>query len=255
MKPAIVIIGIGEIGAVLARGFLKTGYPVYPIRREDDIHQIADEIELPALVILAVAEKDFDSSLEMVPEHWRDRMILIQNELLPGSWHKHKLSDPTVISVWFEKKPGQDFKVVIPSPIFGPHSQPLVEALSALKIPAQLLQSAAEMLFELVRKNLYILTTNICGLESGGTVKALWDEHSILMNRVFDDILSIQQALSGVSFNRDELLNKVLIAFEGDPEHQCMGRSAAQRLHRALEIAKQYDLEVPELTRIANELE
>jgi hypothetical protein len=70
------------------------------------------------------------------------------------------------------------------------------------------------------------------------------------MNKVFDDVLRIQQSLSGVNFNRDQLLNAVLKAFEGDPEHRCMGRSAPQRLKRALEVAEQFDLDVPELKRI-----
>jgi hypothetical protein len=106
------------------------------------------------------------------------------------------------------------------------------------------------MLFELIRKNLYILTTNICGLECGGNVRELWEFNSILMNKVFDDVLLIQQALSGVNFNRDQLLNAVLKAFDGDPEHGCMGRSAPQRLQRALDIAEQFELDVPELKRI-----
>lgn len=30
MNKAVVIIGIGELGRVFARGFLRLGYPVYP---------------------------------------------------------------------------------------------------------------------------------------------------------------------------------------------------------------------------------
>jgi hypothetical protein len=126
----------------------------------------------------------------------------------------------------------------------------MIEALSSLDIPAQQVNSKADLLFELIRKNLYILTTNICGLECGGNVRELWEFNSILMNKVFDDVFRIQQALSGVNFNRDQLLNAVLKAFDGDPEHGCMGRSAPQRLQRALEVAKQFDLDVPELKRI-----
>jgi len=34
-----------------------------------------------------------------------------------------------------------------------------------------------ELLYELVRKNLYILTINIAGLKTGGTVGELWGKH------------------------------------------------------------------------------
>ncbi len=251
MKPSIVIIGMGELAGVFARGFLKSGYPVIPVRRQDDMLQISADINPPALVLLAVGEKDFDSALGQVPEIWRNSLVLLQNELLPSNWKAHDIVEPTVISVWFEKKSGQDYKVVVSSPVYGPRSGILIEALSALEIPVHELPNKADLLFELIRKNLYILTTNICGLESGGNVRDLWKNNAILMNRVFDDVLRIQQALSGVNFNRDHLLNAVLNAFEGDPEHACMGRSAAQRLQRALETAEKFELDVPELKRIS----
>jgi ketopantoate reductase len=250
MKPSIVIIGMGEMASVFARGFLKCGYTLIPVSRQDDMQQIAAEISTPALVLLAVGENDFDNALEQLPESWRDYLVLLQNELLPSNWQAHNLNNPTVISVWFEKKPGQDYKVVVTSPVYGPLSGIVIEALSSLDIPAQQVNSMEDMLFELIRKNLYILTTNICGLECGGNVKDLWEFNSILMNKVFDDVLDIQQALSGVNFNRDQLLSAVLKAFDGDPEHSCMGRSAAQRLQRALQIAEKFDLDTPELKRI-----
>ena len=37
MKQSVVVIGMGEMGGVFARGFLKSGHPVIPINRGDDI--------------------------------------------------------------------------------------------------------------------------------------------------------------------------------------------------------------------------
>ncbi len=250
MKQPAVIIGIGEMGAVFARGLLKAGYPVYPVTRQDDMEQLAQQIDQPALVLLAVAEKDFDQAISTVPANWRPVLSLLQNELLPRNWQQHDIDNPTVISVWFEKKPGQDFKVLVPSPVFGPQAEIIEQGLASLGIPVDKLETEQELLFELVRKNLYILTTNICGLETRGTVSELWNEHSILMNRVFDDVLDIQQHLTGQSFNRDRLLSAVLTAFDADPEHKCMGRSAPTRLQRALQIAADAGIEAAQLKRI-----
>ncbi len=250
MKQPVVIIGMGEMGGVFARGFLKSGHPVYPLRRDDDMQQLADAIDDPALVLLAVAEKDFAAGLQKVPKPWRDRLALLQNELLPKDWLDNGIDKPTVISVWFEKKPGMDFKVLISSPVFGPGAQLIRDALTSLGIPSHVLATDAELLAELVIKNLYIVTTNVCGLETRGTVSQLWNDNAVLMNRVFDDVLRIQQHLSGQTFNRDRMLTAVLNAFDGDPEHNCMGRSAPARLQRAMEIARKAGLEVPELTRI-----
>lgn len=253
MKQPVVIIGLGEMAGVFARGFLKLGHPVYPILRGDDISLAAEQVPEPELVLLAVGEKDLQTALSGIPEPWKTRLCLLQNELLPRDWEQQGLDQPTIISVWFEKKPGQDFKVLVPSPVFGPKAQLIEKALDSLGIPSDVLPDADSLLFELVRKNMYIVTTNVCGLRSGGTVNDLWQSHTVLMNRVFDDVLQIQQKLAGKTFDRDHLLDSVLTAFEGDPEHKCMGRSAPVRLQRALDQASEFGIAAVELKSIATD--
>jgi hypothetical protein len=43
----------------------------------------------------------------------------------------------------------------------------------------------------------------------------------------------------------------MLAAFDGDPEHKCMGRSAPARLARAIRQADEAGLDVPRLREIA----
>lgn len=250
MKNSVVVIGMGEMGSVFARGFLKAGYPVIPVRRQDDIQDLAKSITTPELVLVAVGEKELPDILQNIPANWHHLLALLQNELLPQDWQQNNFHNPTVISVWFEKKAGMDSKVLVPSPVFGPKSQLMHEALATLDLPVDIVLQQDTMLFELVRKNMYILTINICGLVTAGNVNQLRNEHASLMNKVFDDILTIQQHLSGHQFDRQKLWQSVLTAFDGDPEHICMGRTAPQRLQRALKIAQQSGLNTPELERI-----
>jgi len=251
-KP-VVVIGIGEIGSVFARGFLKLGYPVVPVTREMDMARVAAETTAPELVIIAVGEKDLHTTLAALPEVWRDKVVLLQNELLPRDWLQHGLTKPTVISVWFEKKQGMDTKVVMPSPAFGRHAERLKQALATLDIPVTVLENEAALLFELVLKNLYILTTNIAGLECGGNVHQLWLEHNELACAVAGDVLDIQEHLIAGTLDRTALIEGMLRAFDGDPDHGCMGRSAPARLARAISIADDAALDVPTLRRIAAE--
>ncbi len=252
MKQTVIIVGMGEMGGVFARGFLKAGYIVVPVNRQDDMQNLAPSTPDPVLVLVAVGESDLQATLKLIPNTWLNKVTLLQNELLPADWQRTELIDPTVISVWFEKKPGMDFKVLVPSPVYGAGSQIIQQALSSLNIPVQIIDNKTDMLFELVRKNMFILTTNICGLKTKGTVDELWKDHSILMNKVFDDVLEIQQYLTEQVFNRDHLLNTVLMAFEADPEHICMGRSAPGRLKRALIFSDKTNLNSQELKRIFN---
>jgi len=248
-KP-IVIIGMGEMAGVFARGFLRSGYTVTPLTRQMDARKMATEIPEPELVLVAVAEADVQNVLSNIPDVWKHSLALLQNELLPNDWQQHQLS-PTIISVWFEKKKGQDYKVLIPSPVYGNKADLLVDALASIDIAARKLDNVNELLFELVVKNVYILTTNIAGLKVGGTVSELWTNHQDLARAVANEIIQLQSKLCEQTFDSEQLIKAMLVAFEGDPNHNCMGRSAPARLKRALQLADKYQLVLPTLTAIS----
>jgi len=250
-KKTIIVIGIGEMSGVFTRALLRAGHPLFPVTRDMNIKEVAEQIEEPEMVLIAVGETDLAPVLQQLPDSWKDKVALLQNELLPRDWRAHELVNPTVISVWFEKKKGQDYKVLVPSPIIGPKAELLKNALGQLDIPSWIVKDDSEMLFELVRKNLYILTTNIAGLEVGGDVNALWNEHRDLALNVIEDVLTIQEHLTNEKFDRERLVESMVEAINGDLAHKCMGRSAPARLARALDYARDNRLQVKELQRIS----
>ncbi|MEF3193364.1 MAG: hypothetical protein K6346_04010 [Halothiobacillaceae bacterium] len=254
MLDPIIIIGIGEIGGVLARGLLRLGHPVYPVNRDMPLSTAHTLNPEPQAVILAVGEADLQACLRDMPIPWRDRLVLLQNELLPREWEPHGLSHPTILSVWFEKKKGMDSKPLLPSPVYGPHAGLICKALAAVDLPSREVENMDTMLWELVRKNVYILTTNIAGLAVGGTVETLWRDHQPLAREVASDVIDLQEWLTGRTFDRERLIEGMLEGFHGDPSHKCMGRSAPARLARALGLADQAGLAVPTLREIASTL-
>ncbi len=251
MNKPIVVLGIGELGSVFARAFLKNNYSVYPITRATDINELENTID-PELILVCTAEADLQDALTTIPSKWKDRVAMMQNELLPRDWKAHNFLNPTVISVWFEKKKGMDSKVLISSPAFGPKAQILADSLALIDIPAHIVANEDELLFELVLKNLYILTTNIAGMviEPGSNVDDLRNNHFQLMRDVSKDVLKLQTALTGKNFDNEALEQGMIKAFEGDLEHGCMGRSAPARLDRALQLAQEFNLKVPFLQKI-----
>ena len=251
MNKTVVVVGLGELGSVFARGFLKLGYTVVPVTRHHSMQDLVGLIK-PEALVMAVGEADVHALLTEVPAEWKDKVVLIQNELLPRDWKAHSFENPTVISVWFEKKKGMDSKVVIPSPIYGPKGELVSAALATLDLPSYIVESAGELEYELVLKNLYILTTNIAGLEVGGNVAQLAAGHSDLMKAVAEDVLKIQDWLTNRLQDREKLMLGLEKAFGGDPQHNCMGRSAPVRLQRALGFALEAGLDVPILRDIAN---
>ena len=255
MKKPIAVLGIGELGSVFARAFLKNNYPVYPITRATDIDELKVSID-PELILVCVAEGDLQSALSSIPSKWKDRVAMMQNELLPRDWEVYNFTNPSVISVWFEKKKGMDSKVLISSPAYGAKAQILCDSLALIDIPAHVVADENELLFELVLKNLYILTTNIAGLaiEPGANVDDLRNNHLSLMRDVSKDVLTLQTQLTGQTFDENQLEQGMIKAFEGDLNHGCMGRSAPTRLDRALELAKEFSLEMPTLKKIKGSL-
>lgn len=251
MESPVILIGIGEMGGVFARGFLRSGHPVYPVIRHTDLAETARLLPAPELVLVAVAENDLHAVLEHIPAAWFQRIALLQNELLPADWQQYGFTQPTVISVWFEKKKGQDVRVLIPSPVFGPQAALLRQCLEGLDIPVRVLADEHELLFELVLKNVYIITTNCAGLVTGGTVSGLWSRHRELAEAVAREVIQIQESLTGSSIPADKLIAGMLEAFAGDPDHVCTGRSAPARLARALQQADAAGLAVPRLREIA----
>jgi len=252
MQSPVVIIGIGEVGGVFARGLLRSAHPVYPVTRLMDLQLAAAQFPPAALVLVSVAEDDLAAVLDTMPAAWTDRLCLVQNELLPQDWRSRaRIVRPTVVSVWFEKKPGADPRVLLPSPVYGPGAEIVRGALATLDIPVRILGTESALLFELVRKNLYILTSNIAGLVTGGTVSTLWAEHRELASAVAADVLAVQQALVDSPLDPDPLLAGMVEAFEADPQHRCTGRSAPARLARALDQAEAAGLDVPALRDVA----
>jgi ketopantoate reductase len=250
----IVIIGLGQLGRVFAGGLLRTGHQIVPVNRHDDMLQIAAAYPQPLCVLVAVAEADLHAVLAALPAPWRDRVALIQNELLPRDWESHQIRNPTVAAVWFEKKKGAESKPLIPTPVYGPQAQLICAALNAIDIPARSVERAEQLLYELVRKNVYILTSNIAGIKTGGNVGALWANHRTLTSEVAQEVMDIQDWLTAHKHERAKLLDGMLEAFEADPQHACCGRSAPDRLKRNLGFANQAGLAVPKLREIAAEI-
>ena len=247
----IVIIGLGQLGRVFAGGLLRAGCSVVPVNRGDAMAAVALRHPTPELALVAVAESDMHSVLAALPESWKLRAALIQNELLPRDWLAHGYANPTVISVWFEKKQGIDARPLLASPVAGPGAALLCRALAAIELPCREVALGNELLFELVRKNVYILTTNIAGLKTGGTVAQLWAQHETFARQVANEVMDIQDALTGVAHDRGKLIAGILEAFDGDPAHSCTGRSASARLARAIKHANEFGLAVPTLRSLA----
>lgn len=250
MKAPIVIIGIGELASVFSFGFLRCGHPVYPITRETVISQEYKNIPDPELVLLTVPENELHSVLRQLPSAWLSKVGLIQNELLPRDWQKHRISNPTVTIVWFEKKKGSSLCNILYSPSYGPSAALMSNTLQAVSVPAPILESEESLLYELVRKALYILTVNISGLLNNCSVENLWLQHQPLAREIAKEVILIMEFLTSKSLDQETLINGMVEGIKDCPDRHCLGRTAFARLERVLKHAQDANLETPKLREI-----
>lgn len=239
------------MGGSFARGLLRLGYTVVPVLRGTQIEDVATLYPDPELTLVTVGEADLDATLAGLPSPWKSNAGLVQNELLPRSWMPYDIADPTVAVVWFEKKPGRSENSIIPTPLAGPGADLLNRALATIDVPSFVVDGQDELLYELVRKNMYILTVNIGGLMTRESVRDLWYNHRRLAEEVAADILQVQAWLTGADLDEDQLMAGMVDAIDGDPEHGSTGRSAPARLARAISHADEAGLAVPKLREIA----
>ncbi len=245
LNQPVVVIGLGQLGGVFALGFLRAGFPVYPILRGMDLKQQSRTIPEPALVLVAVGEDDFDAVLASLPSSWRNRVGLIQNELMPRDFKRHNLAKVSMAVVWFEKKPGAELINILDTPVYGQAASLLASALTALRIPTRLLADEEALLFELAKKSLYILTVNLAGLVVGGTVGELWQHHQAFARKVAQEVLTILEWRAGRPLPREALILGMLAGIEDCPHRPCVGRRARARLARVLAEAKQAGIDLP----------
>jgi hypothetical protein len=250
MKKPVVVVGIGELGAVFSHGFLRTGHPVYPILRGMDLSKEGREIPDLALALVAVGEADLGSVLGAIPDGWRERLALLQNELLPRDWNAHGLLNPTVIVVWFTKKKGIATTPSFASPVYGPQTNLVEEALNAIDIPTRRVDSPQEILLELVHKNVHILAMNITGLATGAMVEDLIDKHMPVTKEVAGEVIDLQEWLVGSPLPRQRLMERLWETLAAEPAGPATGRTAPDRLRRSIRYADEAGLPIPRLREI-----
>ncbi len=221
-------------------------------RRGDDWAARARAEAAPQLALICVGEDDLESCLRSLPDTWRDRVGLVQNELRPSAWRSLGPFEPTVLSVWFERKANRPPTAVRGSVAMGPNAELLVETLLAEGMPAEV--AAWDRLeFELCLKNLYILALNFCGLRAPGTAGELLGARRHEFEQVRDEVLAVEQAAFGraARLPSAELARALDAALAADTSHGLAGRTAARRLERCLALADHFGLEVPRLRALA----
>ena len=99
---------------------------------------------------------------------------------------------------------------------------------------------------------MFVLTINIAGLvlEEGTTTETLWTQHNELARSIAEEVIEVQEWLTGAAFQRKKLIDGLAEGVYGDLQHKCKGRAAQGRLTRVLDIADEAGLEIPRIREL-----
>ena len=101
-------------------------------------------------------------------------------------------------------------------------------------------------------KNAFVFTINIAGLvlAEGTDTATLWAQHHELALAIADEVIDVQQWLTGATFDRKRLIDCLIEGINGDLQHKCKGRSARGRLERLSAVADEAGLKIPRITKV-----
>lgn len=244
------VVGVGELGGVFARGLLRIGHTVIPVRRGDDLERAFGEHADAEVVIVSVPEDALGGVLDVLPTSLVSRAVLVQNDLRPRTWTERGVSDPSVAVVWFEKKPGREAKTIVPTVLFGRGAATCAEALAQLSIPTELAADDAARDEAFAVKNVYIVTTNLLGLGRGGTTGELLANDELDWQAAAREVLAVEGLLFERVFDEGRVLEGVRAAMAADPGHVCAGRTARARAEKFFARARELSIATTTLDRL-----
>ena len=246
----LVVIGVGELGKLLGAGALRSGLRVTPITRKMRASEVLKQVAARTPILVSVGENALPELLEALPEGHRENVILLQNELFPSTYRTHGIS-PSVLIPWLLQKARMPTIVARPTPIYGPRAALIAEIFDALSLPHERLTTDAELRQALVDKYAFILTINALGLSTDRTLGMWLQEDPAQVWDICDEVTHLGEALAEASIDpaRSQIsTQEAMIALSHVPAR---GRSARERVERALSHAARLGFDLPALTRLA----
>lgn len=247
-----VVYGVGELGKLLATAALRRGMRVTPITRSQSSDQVLRHISPDTPLLVSVGENDLEAALASLPSSHRGHVILLQNELFPSSWERHGLR-PSVFVPWVLQKRGLPTQVARPSPVFGAQRALVIELLDALSLPHEELHDEAELAQALVDKYVFILSINALGLAADRTLGDWLDRDQAQVWDMFDEAARLGERLVGRPIDRPRAHAAAAEGMRALAQVAARGRTAGERVARALAHAKRLGLSLPLLDRVATQ--
>lgn len=248
----LVVYGLGELGQLYGAAALRAGLRVTPITRQSDPQAVLAEVGPEVPILVAVGEKALDEVLAGLGPERSHGLILLQNELFPRQFQG--LPTPTVFVPWLLKKRGMPLLIARDTPVFGRFAVLVHELHAALALPTSELTSEEALHQALIEKYAFIVTINALGVLRDRTLAMWLQEDPHLVQALAAETAGLGSALCGAPVDLAACLRAVKQAMHALGAIAARGRSAPERVARALAEGARLGIALPELARVAQQI-
>lgn len=247
----LVVYGVGELGQLYGAAALRAGLRVTPITRASDPRAVLSSVPIATPLLIAVGERALGELLATLEPARSGALILLQNELFP-SQYAGLPEAPTVFVPWLLKKRGLPVTVIQATPVYGRLAPLVLELHRALGVPAVELASEPALRQALIEKYAFILTINALGVLRDRTLGAWLDEDPRRVRELALEAAALGSALGEFEADREACVRATEDGMRALANIGARGRTASERVERALAHAQRLGLAVPELTHVAH---
>jgi hypothetical protein len=248
----LVVYGLGELGQLYGGAALRAGLRVTPITRASDPRSLLSPLAPEVPILVAVDERALEDVLSTFEPARSGQLILLQNELFPSQYEALPEA-PTVFVPWLLKKRGMPLLVARETPVFGRFSALVCELHAALGLPAVALGSERELHRALVEKYAFIITINALGVLRDRTLSMWLQEDPLRVRALSHEAAKLGAELCGSEVDSAACIHAVEEAMRALGAMGARGRTAPERVARALAHGERLGLALPELARVARE--
>jgi hypothetical protein len=245
--------GVGELGRWLGGAALRVGLRVTPLTRQSEPRETLAALPAETPILIAVGEDALEGVLAAIPHERAHDVLLLQNELFPGTWRAHGV-EPTVLVPWLLKKRGEPELVGRPSRLFGKHAALFAALHEVLGVPHVRVDEATALHQAIVDKYAFILAINTLGLLKDRTLGGWLREDPRRVAALVHEAAQIGAARCEAVIDATASGEAALEAMRAMANIAARGRTARVRFERALRIARERGLSVPELEQVEVEL-
>jgi ketopantoate reductase len=243
-----IVIGGGRIGSALHR-LAPAAIPL--ITRTEGWELLAGELGEPGEpIMVAVRNDDLDAVLERVPERRRGDLVFVQNGML-RPWLAERGLTATTRGLLFMAvaKRGDPIQPGGVSPFCGPRAAGVVDTLTGLGVPAEVVEPDRFVAIEL-EKLIWNCAFGLCCEAFDATVGEVVEQRAAELRELVAELALVGERVFGVELELDSLLERLCAYSRSIPDYRGAVKEWRWRNGAFVVAAQQQGLVTPTHARL-----